>query len=78
MNRLNDHQAIGLFLDMIRTERGAAGNTLNAYGHALRLSSSQLKENMSTADTSALRGLLVRWNTTDAIARTTAAIKEAA
>ncbi len=74
-HRYSDAEAIGLFLDMLQNERGAARNTLNAYGHVLRLSSGELVGRLTQASPSDLRDLLKRWVSRDQIARTTAAMR---
>ncbi len=74
-SRHSDAEAIGLFLDMLQNERGAARNTLNAYGQVLRLSSQQLSGALTNATPTHLRDLLKRWVSTDNIARTTAAMR---
>jgi integrase/recombinase XerD len=78
MNRLSDTQAIALFLDMLRAERGAARNTLLAYRTALDAASAALQNALVEADAAALRGLLARWHEQDQIARSTASMRVSA
>ncbi len=73
---LTDTQAIALFVDMLRAERGAAKNTVLAYQQDLALASEQLTTSLVTADTSAVRGLFGQWAAAG-LARTTVARKRA-
>src|SRR5690606_11406449 len=56
--RLTDAAAIGLFLDMLASEKGAARNTLAAYERDLRLVSETLKGSLLHAEPEDLRGWL--------------------
>ncbi|HLU92268.1 MAG TPA: tyrosine recombinase [Pedomonas sp.] len=56
--RLTDAAAIGLFLDMLASEKGAARNTLAAYERDLRLVSEALKGSLLHAEPEDLRGWL--------------------
>ncbi len=75
MSKLSDAQAIALFLDMLRAERGAARNTLLAYRTALDAASSALSNALVDVDSDGLRALLARWHTQDQIARSTASMR---
>lgn len=55
---LTDPSAIGLFLDMLASEKGAARNTLAAYERDLRLISEALKGSLLEAEPDSLRGWL--------------------
>jgi integrase/recombinase XerD len=58
---LPDSRAIALFLDMLAAERGAAPNTLAAYGRDLALASEALDGGLAGADTAALERLFAGW-----------------
>jgi integrase/recombinase XerD len=75
MSAPNDSEAIILFLDMLRAERGAARNTLLAYRRALEAASEALKGALVTASADDMRGLLAQWHM---LARSTAAMRVSA
>jgi integrase/recombinase XerD len=58
---LTDHQAIALFLDSLVAERGAAKNTLLAYGRDLHQASDWLGGALAGADAAALARLAKHW-----------------
>jgi integrase/recombinase XerD len=58
---LPDTRAIALFLDMLASERGAAANTLAAYGRDLAGASADLGGRLAGATTSDLEGLFAGW-----------------
>jgi integrase/recombinase XerD len=78
MSALADSDAIGLFLDMLRAERGAASNTLLAYRTALDAARSALKNQLVDATADDIRSLLAQWHEVDQIARSTAAMRVSA
>lgn len=57
----SDREAIALFLDMLMAERGAAANTIAAYGRDLRQASELLGGRLTIADGAALGRLGVEW-----------------
>ncbi|WP_310497406.1 tyrosine recombinase [Sandarakinorhabdus sp.] len=57
----SDHQLIALFLDMLAAERGAARNTLLAYGRDLAQASEWLDGGLGRADAAALAQLAAHW-----------------
>lgn len=56
-----DSRAIALFLDMLAAERGAAANTLAAYGRDLRAASEMLGGALVAADRAAIESLFAAW-----------------
>ena len=58
---MTDSQLIALFLDMLAAERGAARNTLLAYGRDLAQASDWLGGNLGSADSAALAQLSGHW-----------------
>jgi len=56
-----DHRAIALFLDMMAAERGAAANTIAAYGRDLAQASAALSGGLAAADAGALERLIHEW-----------------
>ncbi|KPF74960.1 recombinase XerD [alpha proteobacterium AAP81b] len=70
-----DHRLIALFLDMLAAERGAAKNTLLAYGRDLAQASDWLGGGLGRADTEALAVLAGHWA---GLARASAARKTSA
>lgn len=58
---LPDARAIALFLDMLAAERGAAGNTLLAYGRDLAGASDLAAGGLVAADEAALARLFAQW-----------------
>mgnify|MGYP000050081807 CR=1 FL=1 len=58
MTALSDPRAIALFLDMMRTERGAAANTLLAYARDLEQASEALRGRLVEARPEDISGLL--------------------
>ena len=71
---MSDTALIDRFLEMLSAERGAARNTLAAYGTDLRLASEALGGELSTADANALTRLADGW---DALSPATVARKAA-
>jgi integrase/recombinase XerD len=71
---LSDAQAIGLYLDMLRAEQGAAKNTVAAYERDLRLASDELGDALVSATADDLRRLMASW-AREGKARTTSARK---
>jgi integrase/recombinase XerD len=71
----SDREAIALFLDMLMAERGAAANTIAAYGRDLHQASELLGGRLAAADGSALAGLGAEWAT---LARASVARKSSA
>jgi integrase/recombinase XerD len=67
-----DPHLLALFLDMLASERGAAKNTLAAYGNDLAGASTTLSGHLAAADAAALAGLVAHWAP---LARATAARK---
>jgi integrase/recombinase XerD len=78
MSALSDTDAIALFLDMLRAERGAARNTLLAYRTALEAARIALKNRLVEATPADIRCLLARWHEVDQLARSTAAMRVSA
>ncbi|PCD04397.1 tyrosine recombinase [Sphingomonas spermidinifaciens] len=72
---MNDPVLVDRFLEMLAAERGAARNTLAAYGTDLRLASEALGGALGEADAAALSRLADGW---DALAPATVARKAAA
>lgn len=60
---LPDSRAIALFLDMLASERGAARNTLLAYGRDLEGASADLLGGLAAAHTPELERLFAGWAT---------------
>lgn len=58
---LSDSRAIALFLDMLVAEKGAARNSLLAYGSDLRLASSELGGGLAAATEADLARLFGQW-----------------
>lgn len=58
---LPDTRAIDLFLDMLASERGAAGNTLAAYGRDLAGASEDLGGRLAQASSADLERLFAGW-----------------
>ncbi len=71
----SDREAIALFLDMLMAERGAAANTIAAYGRDLGQASELLKGRLASADGAMLARLGEEWR---ALARTSVARKASA
>ncbi|OYU16552.1 MAG: recombinase XerD [Alphaproteobacteria bacterium PA4] len=61
MSDTSDRQLIALFLDMLAAERGAARNTLLAYGRDLQQASDWLGGRLGAADADALAQLAGHW-----------------
>ncbi|MFN3591133.1 MAG: tyrosine recombinase [Thermaurantiacus sp.] len=78
MTDLTDSRSIALFLDMMAAERGAAANTLAAYGRDLGDASDRLGGRLAQADSSALVGLLSQWRALSAasLARRRSALRQ--
>ena len=57
MSALADRRAIALYLDMLASERGAAANTIAAYGRDLGQASEVLGGALAGADATALERL---------------------
>uniref|UniRef100_UPI00286DD65A site-specific integrase n=1 Tax=Sandarakinorhabdus sp. TaxID=1916663 RepID=UPI00286DD65A len=72
---ITDRQAIALFLDSLASERGAARNTILAYGRDLRQASEWLGGGLAVADAAALARLARQWAP---LARASAARKASA
>ena len=72
---MTDAQAIALFLDMLAAERGAARNTLAAYGRDLAQASELLAGKLVSASGESLAGLGKAWS---ALARASVARKASA
>jgi integrase/recombinase XerD len=70
-----DRRLIALFLDMLAAERGAAKNTLLAYGRDLEQASDWLGDGLGAADADALAQLSAHWA---GLARASAARKASA
>lgn len=70
-----DQRLIALFLDMLAAERGAAKNTLLAYGRDLQQASDWLGGGLGAADAAALAQLSAHWA---GLARASAARKASA
>lgn len=62
MSELPDSRAIATFLDMLAAERGAAANTLAAYGRDLAGASEALSGRLAGAATSDLETLFAGWS----------------
>ena len=62
MTDLPDSRAIATFLDMLAAERGAAGNTLAAYGRDLTGASEALDGRLASATTTDLEMLFAGWS----------------
>lgn len=75
MTGLADHALIERFLEMMRAEAGAAGNTVAAYGTDLRLASETLEGRLGEAVAADLERLAGEWQP---LARSTVARKAAA
>ncbi|MFC3712222.1 tyrosine recombinase [Sphingoaurantiacus capsulatus] len=75
MGSVSDREAIALFLDMLMAERGAAANTIAAYGRDLSQASELLGGKLAEADSAALAGLGAEWAT---LARASVARKSSA
>ncbi len=61
MTALDDARAIALFLDMMAAERGAAANTIAAYGRDLAQASAALSGGLAGADARTLERLIHEW-----------------
>ena len=61
MSLPDDRRAIALFLDMMTAERGAAANTIAAYGRDLAQASEALAGGLAAADAQALEKLIHEW-----------------
>jgi integrase/recombinase XerD len=72
---VNDSGLIALFLDMLAAERGAARNTLLAYGRDLEQASEWLSGRLGSAQSADLAALSARWAD---LARASAARKASA
>lgn len=74
---MNDPALIDSFLEMLAAERGAARNTLAAYGTDLRLASEAVGGALSAADATALQKLADGWAelSTATVARKSAALR---
>ncbi len=59
---MTDMRRIAAFLEMMSAERGAAANTLTAYGRDLADASAELGGSLSTADAAAMRNLVAGFN----------------
>ena len=75
MSGTDDRALIERFLEMMRAEAGAAGNTIAAYGTDLRLASATLDGRLGEAGANELERLAGEWQT---LARATVARKAAA
>ncbi|MBB5710446.1 tyrosine-type recombinase/integrase [Sphingomonas xinjiangensis] len=75
MSGSDDRALIDRFLEMLRAEAGAAGNTVAAYGTDLRLASEVLGGGLSVAGPAELERLAEEWQ---ALASSTVARKSAA
>ncbi|WBX86467.1 tyrosine recombinase [Sphingosinicella microcystinivorans] len=58
---MDDRRAIALFLDMMAAERGAAANTIAAYGRDLAQASEALSGRLGAADARGLERLVHEW-----------------
>ncbi len=74
---LNNAQAIALFIDMVQAEKGAAKNTVLAYGRDLSGAGAELKNPLLRAGVDDVRSLFTQWNNLG-LARATIARKRAA
>ncbi len=63
MANLPDPRAIALFLDMLASERGAAANTLAAFGRDLQGASADLEGRLAGASTEDLERVFAGWHT---------------
>jgi integrase/recombinase XerD len=63
LTKIPDQRAIALFLDMLASERGAARNTLAAYGRDLDGASADLSGCLAGASTVDLERLFAGWQT---------------
>lgn len=61
MSLPDDARAIALFLDMMAAERGAAANTIAAYGRDLAQASEALSGGLAAADARTLERLIHEW-----------------
>jgi integrase/recombinase XerD len=61
LTALPDRRAIALFLDMLVAERGAASNTVAAYGRDLKQASGRLGGTLAVADARDLKRLVAEW-----------------
>jgi integrase/recombinase XerD len=61
LTALDDARAIALFLDMMAAERGAAANTIAAYGRDLAQASAALSGGLAGADARTLERLIHEW-----------------
>lgn len=61
MSLPDDPRAIALFLDMMAAERGAAANTIAAYGRDLAQASEALSGGLAAADARTLERLIHEW-----------------
>lgn len=61
MSLPDDARAIALFLDMMAAERGAAANTIAAYGRDLAQASEALSGGLTAADARTLERLIHEW-----------------
>lgn len=61
MSLPDDRRAIALFLDMMAAERGAAANTIAAYGRDLAQASEALAGGLAAADARTLERLIHEW-----------------
>ncbi|WP_269141490.1 tyrosine-type recombinase/integrase [Sphingomonas sp. IC-56] len=77
MSGSDDRALIDRFLEMLRAEAGAAGNTIAAYGTDLRLASEVLGGALSTAGATELERLAGQWQTlaSSTVARKSAALR---
>jgi integrase/recombinase XerD len=75
LSALEDHALIERFLEMMRAEAGAAGNTIAAYATDLRLASEVLQGRLGEAGRPEIERLAEEWR---ALARSTVARKAAA
>lgn len=62
MGEISDSRAIALFLDMLAAERGAAANTLLAYGRDLEGASAELEGRLAAAGPADLERLFAAWH----------------
>ena len=78
MTPVSDSRAIALFLDMLAAERGAAANTLLAYGRDLEGASEALGGALAGADADAVAGLFAGWGSLAAssVARKRSALRQ--
>ena len=71
-------QAIALFLDMQRAEKGAAKNTISAYARALEAAVECCPVPLPEAEADDVRAIIAHWQEEDGIARATAAMRTSA